>query len=490
MKKLILSAALVAVSLTSFAQVGVGTNSPEGALDVVSTDSGFLMPRMADETAVTTPVEGMQVYNTTTKKVMLYDGTQWVSASDSAGKFVEDAYSNVVLDMSTSLDSIKYNEFGGYAAFPKTEFSYTRFDDTGYSTELVSSNDYDDFNYNTSLVKLSSIPIDPTDSDPSRSANSNLLVIDNLDVDGGSSSASVNQILVNGDNSQDYFILSGGKSEALHFGTGNVQNLHGHRSVAQTGLTQSIAGSLIGTNSTAVSYTSGTINLMRGLQGDVTLRGSGTLTNVSGVYSRLVAGYGDYGKTDNITNLRFVETANAIHPTYAGTITNSYDFYSQDVTYANVTNKFGVYILGAGKKNYLEGNLGVGTNNPSQKLDVNGQAVIRGNVSLYANNDNPRFLLRSSSATTYSDRLMDVSSGTLRFYRQGGPEGTKIFGGFNADGNLSVGGSFSSEAKLDVQGTLKVSDDGLITTPEAGMIKFDGTNFFGYNGTTWVQLDN
>lgn len=84
MKKLILSAALIAVSLTSFAQIGVGTNSPEGALDVVSTDSGFLMPRMADEAAVTTPVEGMQVYNTTTKKVMLYDGTQWVEASTDA----------------------------------------------------------------------------------------------------------------------------------------------------------------------------------------------------------------------------------------------------------------------------------------------------------------------------------------------------------------------------------------------------------------------
>ena len=84
MKKILLSAALIAVSFTSFAQVGVGTNSPEGALDVVSTDNGFLMPRMADEAAVTTPVEGMQVYNTTTKKVMLYDGTEWVEASTDA----------------------------------------------------------------------------------------------------------------------------------------------------------------------------------------------------------------------------------------------------------------------------------------------------------------------------------------------------------------------------------------------------------------------
>ena len=89
MKKILLSAALIAVSFTSFAQVGVGTTSPEGALDVVSTDNGFLMPRMADEAAVTTPVEGMQVYNTTTKKVMLYDGTQWVAASGSTGKFVD-----------------------------------------------------------------------------------------------------------------------------------------------------------------------------------------------------------------------------------------------------------------------------------------------------------------------------------------------------------------------------------------------------------------
>jgi len=31
---------------------------------------------------------------------------------------------------------------------------------------------------------------------------------------------------------------------------------------------------------------------------------------------------------------------------------------------------------------------------------------------------------------------------------------------------------------------------GNTTVTEAGTIRFDGTNFWGYNGTSWVQLDN
>jgi hypothetical protein len=57
--------------------IGIGTVAPEGILDVVSTDSGFIMPRMADEASVTTPVAGMQVYNTTDNVIKYYDGTDW-----------------------------------------------------------------------------------------------------------------------------------------------------------------------------------------------------------------------------------------------------------------------------------------------------------------------------------------------------------------------------------------------------------------------------
>jgi hypothetical protein len=85
-KNIFLTAALIAASITTFAQVGVGTTDPKAALDVVSTDSGFIMPRVADHTTLTVGVDqtGMQVYNTTTNKVMLWTGAAWVASASSA----------------------------------------------------------------------------------------------------------------------------------------------------------------------------------------------------------------------------------------------------------------------------------------------------------------------------------------------------------------------------------------------------------------------
>jgi len=41
--------------------------------------------------------------------------------------------------------------------------------------------------------------------------------------------------------------------------------------------------------------------------------------------------------------------------------------------------------------------------------------------------------------------------------------------------------------QVKTAGGLTVGDT---SVTEAGTIRFDGTNFWGYNGTTWVQLDN
>jgi len=59
--------------------VGIGTTNPKGALDIVSTDSGFLPPRMttAQRDAINSPQEGMGIFNTTTKKKNVFNGTIW-----------------------------------------------------------------------------------------------------------------------------------------------------------------------------------------------------------------------------------------------------------------------------------------------------------------------------------------------------------------------------------------------------------------------------
>ncbi len=86
MKKIILSTVLViGLSFTSFAQVGVGTTSPEvsAALDMSSVTMGFLPPRMTNiqMDAISSPAEGLMIYCTdcTPKGLYAYDGVNYLS---------------------------------------------------------------------------------------------------------------------------------------------------------------------------------------------------------------------------------------------------------------------------------------------------------------------------------------------------------------------------------------------------------------------------
>jgi len=84
-------------TISFYAQVGVGTTVPKGALDITSATTGFVMPRIAlTATNVSAPVTnpngltlevGTMVFNTATTAgtygvipgLYFWDGTQWVS---------------------------------------------------------------------------------------------------------------------------------------------------------------------------------------------------------------------------------------------------------------------------------------------------------------------------------------------------------------------------------------------------------------------------
>jgi uncharacterized protein (TIGR02145 family) len=88
MKKLLLSAAFMAASFTSIAQVGVGTNTPAGALDVDSTTSGFVMPRVANTSVVVNPnggpiENGTMVYDLSINGVNVYANGSWIGSNQS-----------------------------------------------------------------------------------------------------------------------------------------------------------------------------------------------------------------------------------------------------------------------------------------------------------------------------------------------------------------------------------------------------------------------
>ena len=95
MKKILLCAAFIAASFTSIAQVGFGTTSPNAsaALEIESTTLGLLPPRMTTVerdlinrclyrvivNCIGAPAEGLTIYNTDTKCLELYNGTDWIS---------------------------------------------------------------------------------------------------------------------------------------------------------------------------------------------------------------------------------------------------------------------------------------------------------------------------------------------------------------------------------------------------------------------------
>ena len=62
-------------------QVAIGTDTPDSTsiLTLSSTTQGFLLPRMttAQMEAISSPTEGLMVYNTTQNAVYYHNGTTW-----------------------------------------------------------------------------------------------------------------------------------------------------------------------------------------------------------------------------------------------------------------------------------------------------------------------------------------------------------------------------------------------------------------------------
>lgn len=70
MNKLLLSAFFIGTSLAGYSQVGVGTTTPQGSFEVVSSTDGMLIPRVAltntSTATILTPTKSELVYNTAT----------------------------------------------------------------------------------------------------------------------------------------------------------------------------------------------------------------------------------------------------------------------------------------------------------------------------------------------------------------------------------------------------------------------------------------
>ena len=73
------------MTLTGENRVGIGTTTPQAVLEVSSTNSGLLLPRVANTAAVTTAVNGMLIYDISSECVKSYEDNTWSECLSSPG---------------------------------------------------------------------------------------------------------------------------------------------------------------------------------------------------------------------------------------------------------------------------------------------------------------------------------------------------------------------------------------------------------------------
>ena len=113
MNKALTILVFLAFTISSMAQnVGIGTTTPAASaqLDVSSATKGFLPPRMttAQRNAITSPADGLIIFNTTTNGVEIKTTSGWISLSASSADALPTIQIGTQIWMSKNLDVAFY----------------------------------------------------------------------------------------------------------------------------------------------------------------------------------------------------------------------------------------------------------------------------------------------------------------------------------------------------------------------------------------------
>ncbi|MGB2164223.1 MAG: beta strand repeat-containing protein [Flavobacteriaceae bacterium] len=144
LKQQLITLLFFTAGLFSFAQVGIGTTTPKAALDVVSTTQGFIMPRVstADRNNMTVGADqnGMQVYDTDTKTVWLYNHStaSWIQQAVGASGAGGTRYVGTSILGITSGAGGAGNSEGGAPNLNNNFFGT----DTGFSNTIGNNNNF------------------------------------------------------------------------------------------------------------------------------------------------------------------------------------------------------------------------------------------------------------------------------------------------------------------------------------------------------------
>lgn len=144
---------LISFATLTQAQVGIGTNSPnaQAVLDLSSTSKAFILPRLSTsqrDLSITSPVAGMLIFNTTTRKFQGYVGSGssiTVASNSSIGAYThvnntEYPAQTFQVSASTSSFSISFWVDQLYNSFSSGNVTFELYEGTpGGSTTLLNT---------------------------------------------------------------------------------------------------------------------------------------------------------------------------------------------------------------------------------------------------------------------------------------------------------------------------------------------------------------
>jgi hypothetical protein len=301
------------VTAMGFAQVGIGTTTPDAssALDVTATNKGFLMPRLttAQRTAISSPATGLQVYDTDTDTFWYYNGATWTE-NLGGGKFVDGATSDIAYydgKVGIGINNTSHKLHVNSASTLSTTNTAARVDAT-YSGTGTSSATYGVASYvtNSSTGTVSY-------------AIGTQGIINNQNSGGTISSAVGSWPQVNNNGTMSF---GGGVFTSVN-NYGTMTDIEGFGTYLYNDTGKTISNMFL-------TYLGG--------------ENAGTISKNYGLY---------------------LEYFNS------GTVTDSYAIYIRDNFNVGTNDNFAIYSA-SNANSYFEGNIGVGISNPEQKVHING----------------------------------------------------------------------------------------------------------------------
>lgn len=450
---------------------GNGAIDPSAIMQANSTTQGFLPPRMTttDRDAIAAPAVGLILYNTTTGKLTVRNASTWTElGSGSGGGGTWGSITGILSDQTDLQNALnaKYNASNpaGYISGISgsdvvTALGYVPYDDSnpdgfisgitgGMVTSALGYTPYNATNPSgyisgiTSGMVTTALGYTPyNDTNPAGYITSASLVW-----------GSITGTLASQTDLQAALDLKAPKNNPT-FTNGVISDfitLGGATPVSTTYVNVGVTGTIVSGSvgmKVAFNRTDAGGGTITGFRSDVLLAGAVTAFNMIGMNfgvgtslsgATLTNGQGMQGNITNVTGATFTTATGGsfgmvnqgtgttwkgidISIINSGTLTNTYGLYIGDVTSGTQTNQaFSIYSSDANAINYFGGKVGIGSLVPSEMLDVTGNAVISGNVTMgtllkiNAATGNPEFDFQEAG-TTRAKTYYDVTNDRLTF---------------------------------------------------------------------------